>query len=239
MSFIASLFAWGNAIYTFALATTLGFALLQVSGVLGWLAGAEAHDGDADHDVDADADAYGDADHDADANGDRDANDGVSPARGILATLGTGRVPFSIIWQTFGTSFGLTGIAVNTLMHAEVGQVSTWSLLWTVPASIVVGYQVTRLVGGALARLLSHDAAQASSRRDLVGRLGVVISSQLTTQFGEVRIRDKSSHVRVVCKLAGGSPVPEGTEVVIIECTKGELYASTFDADTSHTEAAP
>ena len=63
------------------------------------------------------------------------------------------------------------------------------------------------LFRGGLARVLAHDATQASSRRDLVGRPGVVISSQLSTQFGEVRIRDKSSHVRVICKLVDGPPV--------------------------------
>jgi hypothetical protein len=61
----------------------------------------------------------------------------------------------------------------------------------------------------------------------------VVISSQLSTQFGEVRIRDKSSHVRVVCKLVDGPPVSEGTEVVIVECEKGQLYAAPFDSDTA------
>ena len=54
MAFVVSLFAWGNAIYTFALTTTLAFAFLQVSGALGWLAGADGDDGDSDHDADAD-----------------------------------------------------------------------------------------------------------------------------------------------------------------------------------------
>ena len=229
MSFVVSLFAWGNAVYTFALATTLGFALLQVSGVLGWLADADSHDGDGDHDVDADHDGEtnsdAEGDHDAD-DGDDDNNDA---ARGILATMGGGRVPFSIIWQTFGATFGLTGLAMNTIVLAQFGVVPTWSLLWTLPASLVAGYFVTRFIGGGLARVLAHDNTQASSRGDLVGRPAVVISSQLSTQFGEVRIKDKASHVRVVCKLISGPPVSEGTEVVIVECQKGELFAAPFD----------
>ena len=227
MSFVASLFAWGNAIYTFALATTLGFALLEMSGVLGWLAGADGDDSESesDHDVDADAD------HDVDVDGDHDADDGDDDgaARGILATLGGGRVPFSMIWQTFGMTFGLTGLALNTIVLAYFGAVPVWSLLWTLPLALVVGFFVTRFVGGGLARILAHDATQASSRHDLVGRPAIVISSQLSTQFGEVRIRDKASHVRVVCKLMSGPPVSEGAEVVIVECKKGQLYAAPFD----------
>jgi membrane protein implicated in regulation of membrane protease activity len=236
MSFVVSLFAWGNAIYTFALATTIGFALLQVSGVLGWLAGADADDGDSDHDVDADADhdvdAHADHDANADHDADHDADDGDDDdgaARGILATMGGGRVPFSMIWQTFGATFGLSGLALNTIVLAYFGSVPTWSLVWTLPVAMVAGYLVTRFVGGGLARVLSHDDTQASSRRDLVGRPAVVISSQLSTQFGEVRIKDKSSHVRVVCKLMSGPPVSEGTEVVIVDCKKGQLFAAPFD----------
>jgi membrane protein implicated in regulation of membrane protease activity len=241
MSFVVSLFAWGNAIYTFALATTIGFALLQVSGVLGWLAGAEGDDGDSDHGVDADADHDVDADHDADVDGDHDADsdadhdgddadeDDGGSARGILATMGGGRVPFSMIWQTFGATFGLSGLALNTIVLAYFGSVPTWSLLWTLPIALIAAFFVTRFVGGGLARVLAHDATQASSRRDLVGRPAVVISSQLSTQFGEVRIKDKASHVRVVCKLMNGPPVSEGTEVVIVDCKKGQLFAAPFD----------
>jgi len=235
MAFVVSLFAWGNAIYTFALTTTLAFAFLQVSGALGWLAGVDSDDGDSDHDVDADHDIDGDHDAESDHDAGDDDND---VSRGILATVGGGRVPFSIIWQTFGACFGLSGLAMNTVALAELGQVPTWSLFWTFPVAVVTSYYATRLFAGGLARVLAHDATQASSRRDLVGRPGVVISSQLSTQFGEVRIRDKSSHVSVICKLVDGPPVSEGTEVVIVEFEKGQLYAAPFDGDPVENRSA-
>jgi membrane protein implicated in regulation of membrane protease activity len=230
MSFVESLFTWGNAVYTFALATTLGFALVQMSGVLGWLSGAEGDDGDSNAEGgdagEGDSDA-GEADPDA-ADGDPHDNGVV---RGSRSGMGGGRVPFSMIWQTFGTTFGLSGLALNTFVLAGSGGAQAGSLFWTMPMAALTSYLVTRLVRRGLGRLLADDAGHASSRRELVGRLGVVISSQLSTQFGEVRIRDKASHVRVICKLIDGPPVFEGTEVVIVDCDRGQLYAAALDSD--------
>jgi hypothetical protein len=78
-----------------------------------------------------------------------------------------------------------------------------------------------------LGPILSSKGQEATSRAQLVGQIGVVISSRVDRDFGEVRIRDRSGHdLRVVCKLAKEArAVPvERQSVVVVDCDeKGEL----------------
>jgi membrane protein implicated in regulation of membrane protease activity len=189
VSFWSSLLAWGNVPFTVAVGVAVVFTLLSLSGALGWLAG----DGDGD-----DADGH---DADGDADGD-DADDAD----------GEGRLPMSVAWQTFAMVFGIVGLAMNS---AFVGsRVPTVSLLWTLPVSALAGWVATRLARRLLARLTS--GSEATSRGELVGQAGIVISSRVNAEFGEVRIKDKHGHVlRVVCR--SETEIPEGHEVVVID----------------------
>ena len=46
--------------------------------------------------------------------------------------------------------------------------------------------------------------------------MGVVISSRVSTDFGEVRVKDKTGHdLRVICKLAAGMREPQEHEQVV------------------------
>ncbi len=57
MPFISSLLAWANVPFTVALGVAVGFALLQMTGLLGLLAGGGDHEGDADGGHEADHEA--------------------------------------------------------------------------------------------------------------------------------------------------------------------------------------
>lgn len=238
MSFLSSLLAWANAPFTVALGVTLGFALLQMTGLLGVLAGGD-HEGDhdADADVDADADHDVDADHDADADHEADGDDadhegeGQSFGQALLAGLGVGKVPFSIIWQTFGITFAATGILANVVYQASRGALPAVTLAWTVPSALVMGYVVTRVFARALGRVVSDPKQEATSRAQLIGSSGVVISSKVNAEFGEVRVKDKTGHtVRLICQTREGI-IAEGKEVVIVEYDrdKGRIFVAPLD----------
>jgi len=202
MSFLESLIAWANVPFTMALGTALGFAALQVSGIMGLIAGG-SDDSDADGHAEGDAEAH--ADHEADVDHDHDVDADPHGADGFLAFLGVGKVPLSIIWQSFAVSFGFAGIAVNTIYLETVGGLPTYTLLWAVPAAFVVGSGATRLLGRGVARLLTDPRQQATTRKELVGQTGVVISSKVDRTFGEVKIPDKTGLVvRVICRIAEG-----------------------------------
>ncbi len=239
-SVLAFLFAWANAPFAVAAGITAVFALLQVTGVLGLIAGSgDGGDHDVDHEVDADADADHDVDHDHDGD---DGGEDRSWAATALSPLGFGRIPLSVIWQTFALVFAATGLALN-MRFLGAGGPPAYSLAWTVPFAILDGYLGVAVVAKFLGPVLSSEGQEATSRAGLVGQTGVVISSKVDGDFGEVRIRDKTGHdLRVVCKLAKGAkyiPMERHTVVVVdYDEGKGELFVEPLDLEEDSVQAS-
>jgi membrane protein implicated in regulation of membrane protease activity len=217
MSALHFLFAWANAPFTIALGVTILFALLQASGLLGLLAGGDADDHDVDHEVDADHEVDHDADHDQDHDADGEDDQGIGAI--LFGPLGIGKIPFSLIWQSYAMVFAITGLAMN--VHAGNGHVGVplLTLAWTFPTSLITGYAAVAALARVLGPVLSSKAQEATSRAELVGQIGTVISSRVSPEFGEVRVKDKSGHdIRVICKLASGVRVAsEREQVVFVE----------------------
>jgi membrane protein implicated in regulation of membrane protease activity len=244
--FVLSLLTWASVPFTVALGVAVSFALLQMTGLLGLLAGGGDHDGhdgghdgchDVDHEADvgheADADHDGDADQDAD-HGDDDADADHEQGQGLgqqlLAGLGVGKVPLSIVWQTYAVAFGFAGVTANTIYLSLAGALPLVTLAWTLPGAAVFGYAVTRLVTRAVGRVVADPRQEATTRKQLVGHGGVVISSRIDAEFGEVRIKDKTGHtLRVICRTRDERPIIEGREVVIVE----------YDREGDHLYVAP
>jgi len=217
MSALHFLFAWANAPFTIALGVTLLFALLQASGLLGLLAGG-GDDHDVDHEVDADADADADADvdHDADHDHDADGDDDQGIGAILFGPLGIGKIPFSLIWQSYAIVFAITGLALNVHAASAVGTVPLLTLAWTFPTSLLTGYIAVAALARVLGPVLSSKGQEATSRAELVGQIGTVISSRVSPEFGEVRVKDKTGHeIRVICKLAQGVRVASEREQVV------------------------
>jgi membrane protein implicated in regulation of membrane protease activity len=195
VTIIQFLTAGANAPFTIAAGVTLLFALVQWSGILGVLGSDHEADHDQDHEEDAPSREIGSI---------------------VMASLGFGRIPFSLIWQAFGLAFALTGLSENGRWIAK-GAVPLWSLAWTVPTSLLAGWLVVAALAYLLGPIFATKEQEATSRAELVGSLGVVISTRVTADFGEVRIKDKSGHdLRVVCKLASGSRGPSEHERVVV-----------------------
>jgi hypothetical protein len=235
----SSLFVWANLPYISVFTIAVLFALLQMTGVLGLLVGDSDHDadGDADHDVDADADhdvdADADADHDADADNDHDADheqDGGLGGR-ILFDLGVGRVPFSTLWQAFAITFGITGLAFNLLFLTPRGFTAPSTLAATIPVALFISYLLTRTLTRVLGGVLASENEEASSRKNLVGSTGTVISSQVTSEFGEIRVTDNAGRfMHLICRIREAEQsIPSGREVVIVD----------YDAKTGHIFVSP
>lgn len=223
MSFWSSLFAWGDVPFVISLGAAVGFALLQMSGILGALSGEADVEGDADADVHAEVDAHAhveahaevaaDAEGDVDANGDGEGMP-VGWAHALLVGAGVGKAPLFVLGETFCVVFALAGIALNTPYGADGAP--SHSLAWTVPIALIVAYLTTSGIAGLLGRLLGV-VGEPSSRAGLVGLSGVVISRRVDGDFGEVRLRDRSGHVvRVICRAENGE-IPGGREVVVVD----------------------
>jgi membrane protein implicated in regulation of membrane protease activity len=230
VSFLRFLAAWANAPFAIAGGVALLFGLLQLTGVLGLLAGGEH--GEGDHDVDA-----GEAGHDVDGH-DADGHDGDHDAEGeqgfvsaLLAPLGFGRVPLTIIGEAFLLAFAFTGVALNA-RYLSVGKPPTLSLLWTIPSGLTAGYLLVFLLAKWLGPVLGSENQRATSRAELIGEEGIVISSKVTSEFGEIRIRDKSGHdLRLICRLAAhvGATPCEGARVAVVDYDGGQLFVAPVD----------
>jgi len=170
------LFAWANAPFTVAAGIAIVFALLSASGVLGLLAGGGDSDGDTDHEVDHDVDADGgdadadghDADHDADGDDGDDGDDNESEGRGFGAIafgpLGVGKIPFSIIWQTYALVFAVIGLAVNQRFAATDGSVPMRALMFSGPIALAAGYGAVAALARFLGPMLSSRKEDATHR---------------------------------------------------------------------------
>lgn len=238
MSFLNAWLGWASVPFLVAQGVAAGFAALQASGVFGLLAGGD-HEGDADADTDAEADADTDADADADtdaeAEGDGDADHASAPGFNVWADLGVGRVPLSIVWQTAAFSFGATGMAIHAVVVSQHGALPLSTLAASAPIAMLSAWAITRKVTALVGRVVSNPDQEATTRAGLVGATGVVISSRVDANFGEVRILDRSGHMlRVVCTVSEGeAPVPERSEVVVVEHDRARdrLVVAPLNAD--------
>lgn len=229
MAFLATLFTWANAPYTSALLVVVFSLLFQLVGLLPWGEGDHAlegdtgdadgshtlaadghHDTDAAPDVDGDHDGHHDADHDQDVEGDHG---------GLLALLGVGKVPLSIVLQTLFMMFGLVGVSATTLIAWMTGHLATSYLALSAPIALLGGLVLSMVTVRTVARVVPSVSGQAHTRRELVGQSGVVISSKVSAEFGEVRLQDPTGRtLRLICYTGAEEPlIPEGTEVVITD----------------------
>jgi membrane protein implicated in regulation of membrane protease activity len=233
---LSSFFVWANLPYISVFTIAVIFALLQMTGILGLLVGDSDHDADHDADVDADADADSDADADHDADNDADHEESGLGGK-ILVDLGAGRVPFSTLWQAFAITFGIAGLGLNFLLLAPRNALVTSTLAFTIPASLFIAYLVTRMLTRVLGKALAGENEEASSRKDLIGSTGTVISSQVTSEFGEIRVTDRAGRfAHVICRIREGEDaIAMGKEIVIVDydAKTGHIFVSPLDMDLS------
>ena len=228
MSLLHWLAAWANVPFTIAALATLLFGFIQASGVMGLLGGGEDAESDADVDADADVDGEAEVDGDADMDGDADA---PSFADAMLAPLAIGRVPLSFTAQTFSISFAASGLVINAFFLG--GPVPLLTLAWTLPSALFFGYFAASVAARLALPVLDDRAQAATNRHQLVGSIGVVISTTVNEEFGEVRVRDRSGHdLRLIVKLAPHSRVlREREEAVIVDLHEGgTLYVAPLHA---------
>jgi hypothetical protein len=203
LGFGAFLNHWWNLPFLVMLGLCGAFFLLQAIGMLG---GAGDHDVDADHDADADADGGG---------------DGALTAgwHEVLAFLGLGRVPFMVVWVTLFLFGGFTGIFVNRVLFVRAdGNYRGWWLWPVAGAALVVGLVGVRLFSRLAARLVDVGGRGASTKQDLVGKIGVVASPILDARHGELRVHDDRGNELLLhaCLPPEEAALARGAKVVLV-----------------------
>lgn len=136
---------------------------------------------DAEVDIDADVDA--DAEVDAEADADAEGHSGSFVD--ILGFLNVGRVPVMVVLMSLFATWGISGLIANTLFN--VPENPTW--FW---ASCIVAFLCsligTRYLTFGVSKLFP-ESERAITDAQLLGMRGRVISGQITTTFGTVRVQ--------------------------------------------------
>jgi hypothetical protein len=219
-TFLSSLVSIANAPFSVALLAVAFYVLLQGLGLLSW-GEHGGHDSISDtdgHNAVSGADQGSSADHEAHTD-----SVPVGEHESLLAMfwgfLGLGRVPFAVVWQSFLTMFGLVGIFITTVVWTYTDKLSSYYLLFSLPTAVIGGGIFSSGLVKLVARLMPASSGEASRRRDLIGCTGVVISSQVSADFGEIRLNDPQGRVlRLICRtLPTEAPISEGANVMVVD----------------------
>ncbi|MEP7356664.1 MAG: hypothetical protein ABI847_05450 [Anaerolineales bacterium] len=205
-------FAWYNVPFTVLLGLCVLLAVSQLIG-LGFDHEAEADlDTEAEFhaEADADADVEGDADADSEAEAETDAS--LSPLA-MLAFVGVGKAPLLVVLVLLCSTIGLSGWGLNGL----VGGLGFWAHLVVLPLAAAAGVLVSARLARWLGRALPPVSTTASRARELVGRLGTVISPQIDSRYGQVHLRAADGTLISIFAITD-SPVPlrRGERVVLV-----------------------
>jgi membrane protein implicated in regulation of membrane protease activity len=129
-----------------------------------------------------------------------------------------GRIPTSIIWQSFLMMFGLIGVVVNTIVLGTAGRLPAAALVLSFPAAVVGGLLCTAAIARTVVKVVK-PGREAPGKRHLIGCSGTVVSGQVDEEFGEIRVRaPHGEQVNVYCAVrAGARPIAHHSEVVVVE----------------------
>jgi hypothetical protein len=150
----------------------------------------------------------------ADIGGDLDLADGAEAdgSDGLLAALGVGRVPLSVLALLLLLSFGGVGLVLYPLLAAVLRGAAALGAAWLVAA--LASLVVTSRLGRLFARYLPSVESYASEKRDLVGQVGVVLL-RLSDVEHVLRVKDPGgAELRVHGESAAGALIP-GEEVLL------------------------
>lgn len=194
-----------NSWFSIALVVMLGIAILEgILSVLG-VAMSSMLDGVLP-DLDADIDA-----------GDVNA----APASGIsrfLSWLRLGKVPVLMLLIVFLTGFGLSGLAVQSLLQATFGFLLPVYLA-AIPA-LLISFSVVRVAGGLIEKFMPSDETEAVSDASLVGRTAVItLGTARRGKPAQAKLKDKfgTAHYLMVEPDVAEAQFGAGREVLLVK----------------------
>jgi membrane protein implicated in regulation of membrane protease activity len=111
----------------------------------------------------------------------------------------------------FAGAFGFVGAIVNELLAGVTSAAPVLAVTAGIAAALPMAYLALRL--SKAARNMRTDATP--TRSDLVGSLGVVVTSIPAQGYGEVRIRLGGQPVKLNAR--ADQPIPMGAHVFVVE----------------------
>ncbi len=214
-------------------------------------------DGGLEHDVDADADA--DVDHDVETtteSGDAEhevasssetavaapatSAHEVSIYAGLLAWIGLGRAPLSILLMVLLISWGVIGFVTNVLL-APVMPWPWMAVFGSLPTAAAGSLLITRSTVRLVAKWLPTMETYARPTGALVGSSGEALYN-ISERFGIASVRDSRGDLfQVACRVyPGDQPIAKGTQVLLVDYNDGEkcFFVTPYDVLEFRARAA-
>lgn len=202
---LSFLTAWWNAAFLLSFLVAIGLmAVTLVSGA--------SHDGQLG-DPSGGLDGPLGGDH-LDA-GPLDAGHLDSKDLPLLAALGVGRAPLSLLAVAFLLAFGSSGLIVNAVA-VDVASVTPLVFLVNLVGSLVIAMLSTSFFARGLSALLPASDSDALQPAAHVGRLGVT-ESPVTPEVGQVLLKAdaRGGPAYIVARTEGDGSIPSGVDVYV------------------------
>ncbi|SHG93449.1 NfeD family protein [Virgibacillus chiguensis] len=129
-----------------------------------------------------------------------------------------------ILILAFVTFFSATGYLLETLTSLS-------SLIIIFIAMLIAFILDTLLNVFILGPLASAEESLGYTEESLIGRVGKIIIPVPADGYGEVVIESKSGRISKPVTAYHNQPIPEGTEVLILDIKGGVLYAEPYSKD--------
>jgi len=137
----------------------------------------------------------------------------------VLAFLGVGKVPLTMILIPLLITWGMTGCICNYII-TQTRKPPHWPfMLGSIVIAATVGVIIAKLFAGTISIILPTAERGATSKKELIGKTAKVTSGQVTTSFGRARLRDDyGNSISLYCKIQRGKKVPQkGDEVILLD----------------------
>ncbi len=135
----------------------------------------------------------------------------------LLALLGIGQVPITLLIGVFLFCWGAFGMTVNQILAGTMKYPAVY--IWpSLGITFAGSFVVTRSMAAIIGRLLPGEETYAVTRFELVGSLGRVVHA-ISESTGTVDVKDLYGTVhRVQAKSEpGDQAIPSGSEVILVD----------------------
>ncbi len=146
----------------------------------------------------------------------------------FLGWLYVGKVPFLVVLIVLLTSFGISGLILQSISQSLLGTLLP-SLL-VAPVALLAALPLSRLSAAALARIMPRDETEAVSSDSFIGRVAVVTTGTARQGYAaQARLNDKhgQTHYVMVEPDAGEEELASGSEILLIKKRGSHFVAIT------------
>ncbi len=139
--------------------------------------------------------------------------------------LHLGEVPLMIVLSVLALFMWIFSVTANYIFNGAPGDRSaTIALLYLVP-NFFVSLLLTRIVLSPLSGLIRKMQTTETEGEEIIGREAVVISTEVTDQYGQIEISTKGAPLTVNARVAEGRPsIRKGLEVLVFEAGPDDAY---------------